>query len=231
MLELLAAGAGIVAGAASAAHCAAMCGPIAALASSGRAGAAWRWHTGRIAAYAASGAVAGAVGSAALASLADPWVGAVLSWTIAVALVVAAIRIWRRGGGDGPPAPRPVPLGRRARTPLAARVLAVLPRHPAVLGAATALLPCGALAAAWLLAAGTGSVLGGSASMIGFAAASAVALALAGTIAARLRSVGGWASRLLAAGLIAGALLMSWRPVPALLAAPEVASCPMHGEH
>jgi hypothetical protein len=79
-----------------------------------------------------------------------------------------------------------------------------------------------------VLAAGTGSPLGGAAAMLGFAATSGAGLALAGTIAAQLRVMGRGAGRVLAAGLLAGALVLVWRPIPSLLAEPGATACPLH---
>jgi uncharacterized protein len=235
MLWLAALGTGAVAGAASLAHCVAMCGPLTLLAAGGGGRrAVWAWQAGRLITYTAAGTAAGLAGAAISDALSSPWLGAGLSWVLALTLLVIGARLWRRSRApvaapatERTGAPALVPVGRTRRSlSLAARVLARLPRHPFVLGAATALLPCGALAAALLLAAGTRSPGHGAISMAAFAASSGVGLALAGVIAGALRGLGRHATRALAVALIAGALVSLYRPIPGLLA-PEP-TCPMH---
>jgi hypothetical protein len=155
-----------------------MCGPLAGFACSRVGGprpgttALWRYQLGRLVSYGAVGALAGAIGGSAATLIAGRWGAALISWSLAAALAVAAIRSWQRS--------RPPRAGARASavqsgpgTPsLFERVAERLPREPALFGAATALLPCGALAAAVGLAATAGTPLGGLVTMVAFAALS-----------------------------------------------------------
>lgn len=220
--------AGTVAGIGSVPHCAAMCGPLAAFAC-GRApgsgvGAAARYQLGRFVAYAGLGAAAGALGQAVTAYLTVPWGRAVVSWTLAAALLWTAGRLWRLGAHPRRAASERglVGLGSaRARPGLFARLARLLPRDPAVVGVLTALLPCGALYAAIAIAAGAGSVAGGALAMMGFSLASSVGVFGAGWVASRVRSIGSpGAVRALAVAIAVGALVLALRPVPTLRGEP-----------
>jgi len=94
-----------------------------------------------------------------------------------------------------------------------------------LVGVGTALLPCGALAAAALIAASSGSAMLGSASMLAFAIVSGVGLAgatfLFERLAHRPRPV---TSRVLAVALAFGSILFVIRPVHALRTG-DTASC------
>jgi hypothetical protein len=199
---------GLAAGAASAPHCLAMCGPLAAFAggddeSSARARIA-RHQLGRLIAYAALGAIAGGSGAAGVRALAPQWVSVVLGVVLAVGMLATAVRLVR------PPRPvRPIVLGTRPRTPIAARVIGRLPREPMLIGALSAVLPCGALYSALLIAASAGSVAAGTAAMASFAIASGVGLVAAGWIATKANR----SRRGIAALLVVGALLVAARPI------------------
>ncbi|MBX3274522.1 MAG: sulfite exporter TauE/SafE family protein [Sandaracinaceae bacterium] len=107
MSALVAATAAAAAGLASSVHCAAMCGPLAAVAGrTPRAAAAY--HGARLASYALAGGIAGATGTLLSDALGGRWAGALLSWTLAVALALAAWRLWR---GEARPGERLVALG------------------------------------------------------------------------------------------------------------------------
>ena len=86
--------AGAAAGLASVPHCTAMCGPLAAYACSGSPGASGqgRYQVGRFISYSALGGIAGAVGGATAVSLPGAWGGALLSWSLALGLGLAAFR-------------------------------------------------------------------------------------------------------------------------------------------
>lgn len=224
--------AGAAAGLASIPHCGAMCGPLAGFACSRVGGprpgttALWRYQLGRLVSYGAVGALAGAIGGSAATLIAGRWGAALISWSLAAALAVAAIRSWQRS--------RPPRAGARASavqsgpgTPsLFERVAERLPREPALFGAATALLPCGALAAAVGLAATAGTPLGGLVTMVAFAALSGVALFGAAWVTRQLAGVDrrAW-SRVLAVVLAVGAAMLVARPLPALLTGDEAAPC------
>jgi sulfite exporter TauE/SafE len=160
-------------------HCAAMCGPLA-IAGASRGGGvdarqAAAYLGGRFTGYAATGVVMGALGQHALCNLPVATVQ-----TAAVVLVAGLMAL--RGLAALLPrrAPEPVRVGRRVvgLGTRWTRLLARLPRRGVWLGLATALLPCGMLVPAWLLAASSGSPAGGAAVMVVFAAASSPGLLL-----------------------------------------------------
>ncbi|MFN7950161.1 MAG: sulfite exporter TauE/SafE family protein [bacterium] len=218
--------AGAAAGLASIPHCGAMCGPLAGFACA-RSGAGptapWRYQLGRFVGYGALGIAAGALGGAAATLIAGRWGAALISWSLAAALAVAAIRAWQRGGA---PKSSGVALSGGDAPSLFERAVARMPSEPALFGATTALLPCGALAAAVGLAAATGTALDGFATMIAFAAVSGVALVGAAWVTRRLASVDrrSW-SRALAIVLMMGALALVARPIPALVSGDPAAPC------
>jgi sulfite exporter TauE/SafE len=226
LYEIVAAGA--LAGLSSTPHCAAMCGPLAALACRGAdrvsAGRAARYHLGRAAGYAALGSIAGVAGAraiGALSSIAGRWGAAAISWAVAAALLIAALRTWRPPARAVAP---PIRLGAR-RPDLRGRLLAILPRGPFALGLATALLPCGALFAALALAAASGGALLGATAMLAFVGSSGLGLLAIGALAGRADRRP-WSRRTLAVGLAVGAVVLVARPLPALRAAPgEVPAC------
>lgn len=158
-------------------HCAAMCGPLA-VAGCSRDGrvdrrAAAGYFAARTAAYAGVGGLMGAIGEHALCRLPMGTVQTVAGAGVAAALGVRGVGVlvrhrWPRGA-------RARPLGKR-RPSLLARVLGRLPRRGALLGAVTAILPCGMLVPAWLIAGATASPLDGALVMLAFSAASAPGL-------------------------------------------------------
>ena len=206
--------AGAAAGLASVPHCTAMCGPLAAYACSGRPGASGqaRYQAGRFISYSILGAVAGTVGGVTAVSLPGAWGSALLSWSLALGLGLAAFRLWRR-----PDQPL-VPLRtKQDAEPTGSRALQALGRHPFFVGLGTALLPCGALAAAVLIAASTGAAVLGALSMLAFAVVSGVGLVGAAWLFERfLRRPRPATSRILAVILALGAVMFVIRPVHAL---------------
>ncbi len=217
------------AGAASTIHCAAMCGPLAAFAGRRPRGAA-QYHAARSLAYALAGSVAGATGGRLGDAVSGRWAGALLSWSLALALGWTAWVMWR--GPSTRPQGGLLQLGRR-RSSLARRLYARLPKHPAVVGAASALLPCGTLYAALLIASGSGSALGGALSMLTFAGASALGLGALSMLASRARQRlserpgPGWLGRGVAVVLLVGAILLAVRPIDGLRQDEPAACC--HG--
>ncbi len=200
-------GAAAAAGVASSAHCAAMCGPLAlaVCGAPGREGAraGLRYGLGRLASYALTGSIAGALGSRLVRVLRGEHVQQAVSLALGLGLALAAIRV----------------LQSRARSdlvPLRARRDA--PRPPPLLtGILTGFLPCGALAAGLMIAAGAASWWGGALAMTSFAIASAPGLAgvvLAGaTIGGRLRGVATPARRrALGVALMLAAVWVAARP-------------------
>lgn len=208
--------AGAAAGLSSIPHCTAMCGPLAAYACSGQPGASGqaRYQLGRFISYSGLGAVAGTIGGATAVSLPQAWGSALLSWSLALGLGLAALRLWRR------PNQPLVTLRKKQDAPAesaVSRALGGLGRHPFFVGLGTALLPCGALAAAVLIAASTGHTALGSLSMLAFALVSGVGLVGASWIFERFASRPRPAtSRVLAVVLALGAVLFVIRPVHAL---------------
>jgi len=202
--------AGAAAGLASVPHCAAMCGPLAALGGGGR--RALAFQASRFTAYLVLGAVAGFVGQG-LRSLFDDarLVHVLLAGSLAVGLGLAAWRLWRDGSAK-PAEPQLVQLGRKG----ARRRLF----KSALLGASTACLPCGALLAGALVAAGTGSVLGGTLAMGAFALASSPGLLAAGFAAGRLQGLSRTGRRTLSVLLALGALVVAFRAIDAHRAEP-----------
>ena len=230
---------GAVAGASSVPHCVGMCGPLAAAACPKGAGAAapLRYQAGRVVSYAALGAIAGALGHTLRWGLPGAWGSALLSWALAAGLGLSAYRAFesarapttrrspepadaliplRRGRGDAPQRPAG-PVRRAAHTVIA---------RPFALGLVTALLPCGALAAALLVAAGTGVSLGGALVMSSFAAVSGLGLIAAAWLLQRAPT-GPGPARVLAVVLALGAVIFALRPVHALRTG-GAAACPAH---
>ncbi|MBX3247243.1 MAG: sulfite exporter TauE/SafE family protein [Myxococcales bacterium] len=201
--------AGGVAGLASLPHCAAMCGPVAAFA--GRDGRTTGLYlSGRFASYATTGALAGGFGGLAVGWLEAPLAQALLSWVLGLGLALTAWRLWRptRGGLVQLRTKPSAPAGGRASL------------RATGLGLLTGVLPCGALAAALLLAAGSGDAASGALTMLAFALASAPALFGAGTLAAWLRRSGLTTRRVLAVALALGAVVLMLRPIDALRGEP-----------
>lgn len=211
-------GVGLLAGAASTPHCAAMCGPLSGLAcgldrSAGPATNArmWRYQAGRVAGYALLGALAGRLGAVfteALAARAGWWLP-VLS---GLAMLWLARRLWAPRGGITARFTRLGRPGRAAR--MGRRLLAILPREAGALGALSALLPCGALYAGVLLATATARAELGALLMFGFALTSGLAL----VVAARLLRLpvftpGHRFARLLSLGLVLAACVLIARPL------------------
>ncbi|MDH3653071.1 MAG: sulfite exporter TauE/SafE family protein [Myxococcales bacterium] len=208
--------AGAAAGLASVPHCTAMCGPLAAYACSGKPGASGqsRYQLGRFISYSVLGAVAGTIGGATAVSLPHAWGSALLSWSLALGLGLAAFRLWRRPGQ--PLVTLHAKKDEQAPT-LVSRALGGLGRHPFFVGLGTALLPCGALAAAVLIAASTGSTALGSLSMVAFAVVSGVGLVGATWLFERFaRRPRPTTSRIVAVVLALGSILFVIRPVHAL---------------
>jgi sulfite exporter TauE/SafE len=214
-------GAGL-AGAASL-HCLAMCGPLSAAAHArGGAQASVRYLSGRLAAYAVLGALAGSVGQSLLASRWSRWIEAALAWLLALVLLYAA-----RGFLFAKPrGPRLLRIGAAPRTSWQSRLLARVAHDPLLLGVATALLPCGALFGALLASAALGSGMYGALAMLSFALLTSPALLGAAQLA-RLTRRGPYARRVFGSVLVAGALVTALRPIPGLRA-DAVPACHLH---
>lgn len=170
-------------------HCAAMCGATSlgvVRACGGRSGgAAWAFQAGRLAGYAAAGAVV-ASGAAALAQL-GAWSPAIRPlWVLAQAGALG-LGLWLLWTGREPawlaqlgrrPGGPPLPPGGWQRLSG--------PGKAAVAGGLWAAWPCGLLHSALLLAALANGPAGGAAVMAAFAAASSVGLLGVGPLLSRL---------------------------------------------
>ena len=221
---------GLSVGLASVPHCAGMCGPLAAFACArggvGRS-APLLYQLGRTASYAIAGGLVGAFGGVLSGALSGVWLSALLSWSLAVALALAAWRLWSLGNPRRVAPDARISLSRgKPRPTLFDRALARLPKSPLVVGLLTAFLPCGALAAALLVAAGSASAPTGALVMLGFATTSALALLGVAWLASHLRRIATpTALRVLSATLLVGAVLLAVRPVAALTGDPADACC------
>jgi hypothetical protein len=185
-------------GAASGAHCVGMCGGIVAAFSaqrrisfSAREEAEWRrqlaFNLGRISSYALAGAVAGALGAAALAAGALPAQTALLVFANA-ALVLVGLQLAGRGTLLARIEALGAPLWRWLQ-PAAARLLAARsPLHVYCAGALWGWLPCGLAYGALALAATAGSALDGAQAMLAYGLGTLPWLMAAGLAAARMRT-------------------------------------------
>jgi sulfite exporter TauE/SafE len=145
-------------------HCAAMCGGFATACARPRAGLG-AWHAGRLATYAALGAIAGAFGNIVPG---PAWLPALLA---------AALLAWFAAGLAG------LTPHRLTRVPLLTRSGAALARRGGLLsrlglGLITGLLPCGMVYAALSLAVAAGSPQVGALAMLAFGAATVPGLSL-----------------------------------------------------
>ena len=110
-----------------------------------------------------------------------------------------------------------LPFGAAGQIPALHTALISEPQYFWFVGLGTALLPCGALAAAVLIAASMGSTMLGSLSMLAFAVVSGVGLVAATWVFERFaRRPKPGTARVLAAVLALGAILFVIRPVHAL---------------
>lgn len=212
---LLTAGAGFV----GSAHCAAMCGPLQAAAGVRTVDRAL-WQAGRLTAYVGLGALAGGIGGVRV--VASP-VGPALA-VLALAWFAADL------------------AGLRVRHPAFGRVAARLASIPAafarragpagrfLFGMATALLPCGLLWSGLAMAATTGSVAWGAASMATFFLGTLPAVGLAGATARLLAGARPWTRRAFAVAVFGlGVWSISLRAGWQTPAVPDSATCHAYG--
>lgn len=200
-------------------HCALMCGPLAAFAcrrSQEGSNVAPRFllhQTGRLVAYVLLGAIVGALGSRIVSLLPVRYVSAILSWWFALVLGLAAVRAWRATTQR-----KALTVSIRQKNSLFSNVFVRIARHPLLVGTATALLPCGALYSALLLAAGTVSPISGGVLMAAFAIASGPGLGAAVWVSRNARvALGANTMKIFAVALLIGAIAMIARPIPVLL--------------
>lgn len=192
--------AGCLAGLASLPHCFVMCGPVASCAGAGGPRALGAHQAGRLLAYVAIGAVAGALGAELVWLAADPvvpWIGAL---AVGGTLLLASHRVARREQG--------------ALVPL--RVKRAKPSHgwmPFGLGLLTVTFPCASSLGALVLAAASRDALAGAATMAAFAVASAPALIGGAWLAPKLARFGRRGRWVFAGVLAFGALIALLRPL------------------
>jgi len=187
-------------GLASGFHCAAMCGAISAGFTLVRKEALWKrqlaFNAGRITSYAAAGAIAGALGSAAA------YAASVLPAQIYLYFFAGAFAILAGAHLLGLPTRRlesiGLPLWRRVQ-PLAARLLSAraLPQSYAA-GLAWGCLPCGLVYGALGAAVFAGGALEGASAMAAFGLGTLPWLLASGVLAAKFRS---WLSLRRASGI------------------------------
>lgn len=209
-----------LAGAASIAHCAAMCGPLAAASSrrSPRGGLAY--HSGRLLSTTAIGALLGLSGGTLTRFLAADWAHLATSLLVSSSLLWSAYRIWYR------PERGLVSLHRSKQRRVVgwtgeiwARALRGGLAHPFAIGVLTVLLPCGTLYAAFAIAASAANPLGGAVAMLAFASVSGIGLLVVSVIATRLRHSLGQdpiVRSIFATVLVLGAIVTLLRPVMAV---------------
>jgi len=175
--------AGLALGAASAPHCALMCGAPCAAVTRGRRRETWLFQAGRLAGYSTAGALAAsAVTLLGAWSRAAPWLAPL--WTL-VQLAFLALGLWWLATGRMParllrdgPGPAPTPHAGNSWRAAGA-------------GVAWVAWPCGVLQGALLLAALGDDAAGGAAVMAAFALASAPALLAAPALWSAWRRVAG----------------------------------------
>ena len=224
MIELGPIIAGAVAGLASIPHCAAMCGPLAAFACRGGGGglassAVAGYQLARLVGYGAAGALAGSVGAAATGLLSAPLAQALLSWTFAAGLGWSAWRLWRSATPQ--PTTRLDPAQFEQTVKLRKKSERRSGARAPMIGLLTTLLPCGALYAALLLAAGSGGPLEGSLSMLAFGVTSGLGLLGASLLGRFLDRLGVGARRGLAVAMALGAIVFVLRPINSLRGEPD----------
>ncbi len=218
MLMWTAVVAGAAAGLASIPHCTAMCGSLAAYACSGTSNVDGqvRYQLGRFISYSLMGAIVGTMGGATAVALPAGWGSALLSWSLALGLALAALRLWKRPA-DPLVTLRTKDASQEASPAPVKGFVAALGRNPFLVGLGTALLPCGALASAALIAASTGSAGTGAVSMLAFSIVSGFGLIgvswLYGRFARQPRPS---TARALAVVLALGAIVFVIRPMHAL---------------
>jgi sulfite exporter TauE/SafE len=194
--SLLLVGGAAISGLAGSPHCVGMCGGFASASAARGHGVAW--HTGRLSTYGVLGAVA-AAGGAVLPG--PPWLGSALAVTLLVwfsARLAGIAPAWHVPWADAS----------------ARRLAALLPANAnhagalasAVLGAASALLPCGLLWAALAVAVASGSAGIGALSMVAFGVGTVPALGAAGSILRRIKDMSSSGRHLVAAAVLAAGL-------------------------
>jgi sulfite exporter TauE/SafE len=188
--------AALAAGLLGSVHCVAMCGPFAAACTRARGGLP-AWHAGRVASYAALGALAGQFGQLLPG---PPWVPAAVATLLLVwfALAIAGLV----------PEPRLIPPGLTAAGSRAAQSSAISAQL--VFGVLNGFLPCGLVYSALGMAVAQATPLGGAAVMLAFGLGTLPALSLAALGVRRILLASPGRRRLFAALLLVTGLWMIW---------------------
>lgn len=225
-------------GAASSAHCIAMCGPlVVAGCASNRGGrrSAVGYLAGRFLSYGAVGALAGGIGAPlVVAASTSREVRILVGFLLAIPIAIVAIR-WMRN----PASKKLIRLARKPSSPgrLFVALSRFIPSRGMGLGVATGFFPCGALASGLVVAAASGSALGGGLAMLAFAAASAPALllvALFGNQTAHWLGRASWIGRarpIVGVGLLGLALWLATAPFLSGNHPSGGAACSCESEH
>ena len=145
------------------AHCALMCGPVAMMSAKSQRSGVFSYLIGRVVSYGVLGLLAGGLGQVLFASSWARWVEGLSAFVLAAMLVFCGVRQL------SPRVEKVVTLRRGPRTSWLGGVLARLADEPLLLGAATALLPCGALFSVVAAAAALGTPFAGALLMTTFA--------------------------------------------------------------
>jgi sulfite exporter TauE/SafE len=198
-----------------------MCGPVAAASAGGRRSGSLSYVGGRVVSYTLLGSLAGGLGKVVTQSSWARPIELLVSLSLATFLLLSGVRQLL------PRRERLIPLGKSARRTWTGRVLAQVADEPLLLGAATALLPCGALFAALSAAATLGTSLRGALLMATFALLTGGVLFGVRGLSAKLAATNGMSQRgLLAAVLLIGAVVTAARPVSLLTGSAQL---PCHG--
>lgn len=186
----------------------------------------WRYQLGRTLGYGLGGILAGFGGATLTRSLVGPWPGAIVSWTLALAFAVVAYQLWNVSSVCRA---HTTVVGIRPRKDTAnlfERLIERIPREASLWGASTILLPCGALYAVLVLAAGTLTPFKGAAVMVGFSLTSGMALLSVGWLARRVAALRRPALlRIVGVLMMVLAVVFVVRPLPNLLEEEETGCC------
>lgn len=214
-----------LAGLLGSAHCAGMCGGIAAAlgATDRPARRAWQpllYHVGRIAGYATAGAIAGALGAAAGSVFAVSRWGEILRLATAAVVIVIGLDLALGSSARSRWLRTPERWGARLWARIVPRARRLLPAAPVpralMLGVLWGWLPCGLVYSALIAAAVAGDPWRGSATMMAFGLGTLPAMAGLSYVGRRLPRPDGTLARVLGAVLVACGLWTAAMPISML---------------
>ncbi len=212
MLEVALAGA--LAGLVSAPHCALMCGPLGVHATRCGSGGLAKYQVARTLSYLGLGLGAGLIGEPLISLLWSTGATLALSLGLALVMLIAAVRVWPRKVKQVAPQEHQGLVKLRPRSSLFTRIIRRLPKSPALIGACSALLPCGALWGGIALAVATGSPTSGAVLMVFFSLTSGIGVwASARLVTLKSGVVSPFRARLFSVVLAIGAVVLVWRPL------------------